>query len=365
MKITLKNFRCYENSSFDFGDQGLTLLSGPSGAGKTSIMLGIYFALFGTGTKLAMYGKTSCSVKLEFTSGFAGGPSMVITRTKRPNRVVVQTDGNEYEDEAAQSIINNTFGNSFKTTGYISQNARDSFILMSPIEKLAFLEKFAFQDINLLQIKKRCKDLIKERNETLLKTNAQLEMATAMIEEMEKPENIDFAAFTQKVGAVIGAFELVPCTATNGLIHPYQSADVIVNGKVCGFISKLHPTVQEYFDIPVTFIAELDFDTFLPKHINATPISKFQGVYKDLSVVIDKSLNYFEVAKVLNALALPTLKDSYPVDIYEDEKLGDKKSLTVRFFIQSMEKTLEDADIEGVMSEIMSALASECKAELR
>ena len=98
MKITLKNFRCYENSSFDFGDQGLTLLSGPSGAGKTSIMLGIYFALFGTGTKLAMYGKTSCSVKLEFTSGFAGGPSMVITRTKRPNRVVVQTDGNEYEE---------------------------------------------------------------------------------------------------------------------------------------------------------------------------------------------------------------------------------------------------------------------------
>jgi len=180
-----------------------------------------------------------------------------------------------------------------------------------------------------------------------------------------KPQNVDFAAFTQKVGAVIGAFELVPCTAINGLIHPYQSADVIVDGKVCGFISKLHPTVQENFDIPVTFIAELDFDTFLPKHINATPISKFQGVYKDLSVVIDKSLNYFEVAKVLNALALPTLKDSYPIDIYEDEKLGDKKSLTVRFFIQSMEKTLEDADIEGVMSEIMSALASECKAELR
>ena len=115
----------------------------------------------------------------------------------------------------------------------------------------------------------------------------------------------------------------------------------------------------------MTFIAELDFDTFLPKHINATPISKFQGVYKDLSVVIDKSLNYFEVAKVLNALDIPTLKDTYPIDIYEDEKLGDKKSLTVRFFIQSMEKTLEDADIEGVMSEIMSALASEYKAELR
>ncbi|MBT8348827.1 MAG: phenylalanine--tRNA ligase subunit beta, partial [Sulfurovum sp.] len=180
-----------------------------------------------------------------------------------------------------------------------------------------------------------------------------------------KPQMIDFASFTQKVGAVVGAFELVPCTYENGLIHPYQSANIIVNGRVCGFLSKLHPTVQENFGIPETFIAELDFDTLLPTHINATPISKFQGVYKDLSVVIDKSLNYYEVAKVLNALEIPMLKDTYPVDIYEDEKLGDRKSLTVRFFIQSMEKTLEDNDIETVMGQIMIALESECKAELR
>ncbi len=180
-----------------------------------------------------------------------------------------------------------------------------------------------------------------------------------------KPSTIDFATFTQKVGAVIGAFDLAPCTYENGLLHPYQSANVIVDNKVCGFISKLHPTVQEAYGIPVTFIAELAFDALLPKHTNATPISKFQGVYKDLSVVIDKSLGYYEVAKVLHGLHLDMLKDSYPVDIYVDESLGDKKSLTIRFFIQSMEKTLEDADIESVMTEIMGALEKECKAELR
>lgn len=180
-----------------------------------------------------------------------------------------------------------------------------------------------------------------------------------------KPKMIDFAVFTQKIGAIVGSFELVPCTYSNELLHPYQSADIIVDGKVCGFFSKLHPTVQEDFGIPETFIAELDFDVLLPKHINAMPISKFQGVYKDLSVVIDKSLNYYEVARVLNGLELPMLKDIYPVDIYEDEKLGGKKSLTVRFFIQSMDKTLEDSDIEAVMGQIMTALETECKAELR
>jgi len=180
-----------------------------------------------------------------------------------------------------------------------------------------------------------------------------------------KPAVIDFATFTQKVGAVIGAFELEPCTYENGLLHPYQSANILVEGKVCGFISKLHPTVQEEYGIPVTFVAEVDFDVLLPIHINAVGISKFQGVYKDLSVVIDKSMGYYEVAKVLNSLELDMLKDVYPVDIYEDEKLGDKKSLTVRFFIQSMEKTLEDADIESVMSEIMATLETKCNAELR
>ena len=180
-----------------------------------------------------------------------------------------------------------------------------------------------------------------------------------------KPTTIDFATFTQKVGAVIGAFELEPSTYTNGLLHPYQSANVIIDGKVCGFISKLHPSVQDEYGIPVTFVAEIDFDALLPKHINATPISKFQGVYKDLSVVIDKSMGYYEVARVLNELKLDMLKDVYPVDIYEDDTLGDKKSLTVRFFIQSMEKTLEDSDIESVMNEIMTALKSKCNAKLR
>jgi len=180
-----------------------------------------------------------------------------------------------------------------------------------------------------------------------------------------KPYDINFASFTHKIGAVIGNFELRPCTYTNGLIHPYQSADIVIGGKVCGFMSKLHPTVQESFDIPVTYIAELDFDVLMPKHIKVTPISKFQGVYKDLSVVIDKTMNYYEVAKILNTLDIVVLKDSYPVDIYEDEKLGDKKSLTIRFFIQSMEKTLEDSEIEDVMNQIIAILEKECKAQLR
>tara|TARA_Y100000034_G_scaffold136933_1_gene217293 strand:- start:53 stop:2101 length:2049 start_codon:yes stop_codon:yes gene_type:complete len=45
-KITLNNIRSYEHQEIDF-PEGSTLLSGDIGAGKTSILLGVEFALFG------------------------------------------------------------------------------------------------------------------------------------------------------------------------------------------------------------------------------------------------------------------------------------------------------------------------------
>jgi len=182
MKLTLKNFRCYVDSTFDLGSDGVSLLSGPSGIGKTTILLAIQFALFGTGNKLVSLGKTSCSVKLEFDE-------IIIVRTKRPNRLVV----NEiYEDDAGQEIINKKFGETFSVSGYISQNALNSFILMSPLDKLDFLEKFAFRDVNLNKIKAKSKALIAECSEKLTSVNSKIDLTREMISEIEIPPKVNF-----------------------------------------------------------------------------------------------------------------------------------------------------------------------------
>lgn len=182
MRIRLVNFRCYDDTTFDFGEEGLALLSGNSGKGKSSVLMGIYFALYGSGTKVAAYGKTSCSVELEFDG-------LKIVRTKRPNRLVV----NEvYEDASGQEIINKKFGDTFDVTGYISQNALNSFVLMSPIDKLAFLEKFAFRDVDLGKIKARCKAYITKQHDELLGITSQLDMARKILDEMNIPNEIKF-----------------------------------------------------------------------------------------------------------------------------------------------------------------------------
>lgn len=182
MKIQLKNFRCYIDQTFDFGDNGLALLTGPSGQGKTTILMGIYFALFGTGTKVVSYGKSSCMVQLEFDN-------LKIVRTKRPNRLLVN---DVHEDQAGQDIIDRIFGNTFDVTGYISQNALNSFVLMSPMDKLGFLEKFAFKDVDLGKLKGRCKAKITERNEALLRSISQLELATNVFNELSEPTPVEF-----------------------------------------------------------------------------------------------------------------------------------------------------------------------------
>lgn len=180
-----------------------------------------------------------------------------------------------------------------------------------------------------------------------------------------KPSNIDFETFVKQVSGIIGNFELSALREKNELLHPYQSANIIINNKVCGYLSKVHPTVTEAFDLKETFIAEINFESLVPQHINAHAISKFQGVYKDLSFVIDKNIPYNQVSLCLKKLDLPLLKKVYPVDVYEDETLGDDKSLSLRLFIQSLEDTLKDDEIETTVQMIIEKLQDEYGAKLR
>ena len=182
MYVKLKNFRCYETATFNFDDNGLFLLYGNSGKGKSSILMAINFCLFGIGTKIIRRGETSCSVEMQFGD-------LKIVRTKRPNRVVVN---DIYEDDVAQNIINEKFGVTFNNTGYIEQNATNSFIMMSPADKLQFLEKFAFQNVNLGDIKIRCKSLIARREMEVKKTSAQLESAISYLNELDEPSPVEF-----------------------------------------------------------------------------------------------------------------------------------------------------------------------------
>ncbi|WP_028950594.1 AAA family ATPase [Sulfurihydrogenibium subterraneum] len=70
-RLTLKNFLAHENTQIEFSQSGITAIIGENGSGKTSILEGIMFALFGRSSKgnqadLIKWGRSKAVVELEF-----------------------------------------------------------------------------------------------------------------------------------------------------------------------------------------------------------------------------------------------------------------------------------------------------------
>ena len=104
-KIILNNIRSYENQEILFSE-GSTLLSGDIGSGKTSILLGIEFALFGLqpgqrGSSLLRNGKDSGGVIMEFE---IDGKEIVIERTLKRKKTVSQDYCSIIIDEEKKEI---------------------------------------------------------------------------------------------------------------------------------------------------------------------------------------------------------------------------------------------------------------------
>jgi len=180
-----------------------------------------------------------------------------------------------------------------------------------------------------------------------------------------KPDKIDFAFFTQKVSDIIGKFELREFETSHSLSHPYQCAKILIDGIFIGEIFRLHPNVEDTYDLDITYMCELDFDK-LPYGLKvAQKSSKYQASFKDLSVIMPKDMLYEKVKSAIDLANVNNLIRFYPVDKYSNEELGDNMSLSIRFILQSFDKTLEDEDITASMDKILDVLNNDLGIGLR
>ena len=90
-KIILNNIRSYKQQEIEFSE-GSILLSGDIGSGKTSILLGIEFALFGLqpgqrGSSLLRNGENEGRIIIEFE---VEGKEVIIERTLKRKKTVSQ-----------------------------------------------------------------------------------------------------------------------------------------------------------------------------------------------------------------------------------------------------------------------------------
>ena len=164
MRLILENFRCHRNAIFEIPEEGLIQIAGKSGAGKTTILSAILYALFGKITKPTTHGNQSCTVTLEIDD-------CIIVRTSRPKRVTVSFNDYEVEGDEAESIILSQITglsyDEFLASSCVVQGLEASVLSLPPSEQLRFIQNLALSNdkhiSNRAKIKTELSELVKER----------------------------------------------------------------------------------------------------------------------------------------------------------------------------------------------------------
>lgn len=147
--------------------------------------------------------------------------------------------------------------------------------------------------------------------------------------------------------------------------------EVLAGKTVLGTIEQVGAKKLAQFDIKQA-VVYLNFDlaTLLNAYQAGTvkyqEVSKFPSVERDLALVIDQSIPYAAIEKAIKTVQLDDLKETRVFDIFESDKLGvNKKSVAINFVFNAGSSTLTDAEIDGMMKQLISVFEKNIQAEIR
>ena len=100
--------------------------------------------------------------------------------------------------------------------------------------------------------------------------------------------------------------------------------------------------------------------------VSYTEISKFPVVKRDLALLLDKKVQFAEIEKIAYETEKKLLKEVSLFDVYEGKNLeAGKKSYAVSFLLQDENATLNDKQIDKIMSKLVKNLEDKLGAKLR
>lgn len=134
----------------------------------------------------------------------------------------------------------------------------------------------------------------------------------------------------------------------------------------------VQPAILKKMDLknPV-FFADFHIENVLKavgsNKIQFTELNKYPTVRRDLALVIDQSVGFGDIRQLAAKTAKKMLKDVNLFDVFEDEnKLGaGKKSYAVSFVFEDPEKTLQDKDIDALMTQLVHVFEEKLGALIR
>ncbi|GAA8138696.1 phenylalanine--tRNA ligase subunit beta [Helicobacter pylori] len=173
----------------------------------------------------------------------------------------------------------------------------------------------------------------------------------------------DFYSFAECVSKVIGDFSLEKLTTQTPINHPYQSAKIIQNHKIIGVIAKIHPKVIQELDLFESYYAEIDAFKLKRPAMLLKPFSIYPSSVRDLTLIIDENTAFSRIKKALKDAQIPNLSEILPLDIFKES--DNTIALSVRCVIHSLEKTLNDEEVNSAVQKALEILEKEFNARLK
>ncbi|PDW21123.1 phenylalanine--tRNA ligase subunit beta [Helicobacter pylori] len=173
----------------------------------------------------------------------------------------------------------------------------------------------------------------------------------------------DFYSFAECVSKVIGDFSLEKLNAQTPINHPYQSAKIIQNNEIIGVIAKIHPKVIQELDLFESYYAEIDAFKLKRPAMLLKPFSIYPSSVRDLTLIIDENTAFSRIKKALKDAQIPNLSEILPLDIFKESH--NSIALSLRCVIHSLEKTLNDEEVNSVVQKALEILEKEFNARLK
>jgi phenylalanyl-tRNA synthetase beta chain len=157
------------------------------------------------------------------------------------------------------------------------------------------------------------------------------------------------------------------------LFHPGQSVEVLTGQNSIGFFGLLHPRVSRELKLrnPL-WVAELDWRALLAMSRGAftgrafKPWSEFPPMERDYALLVKSDIPAEKVVQVALKAGKPIAKSAKVFDIYRGAQVAEgMTSVAVRVIFQEDQRSLQDAETEGVSAKILEAWRKELGAELR
>ncbi|MFZ2804083.1 MAG: phenylalanine--tRNA ligase subunit beta [Patescibacteria group bacterium] len=151
--------------------------------------------------------------------------------------------------------------------------------------------------------------------------------------------------------------------------HPGRSVQAFYKEDLVATLGEVSPRIAKNFklDGPVALV-DIPLEMILQFATNSrvyTPPSPFPEAKRDLAVVVDARSEYDDLARAIRHVD-PLVTDVEWFDTYIGKNLPEgKKSVAMHITFSSNERTLESAEVDGLMEKATLALKEKFKAEVR